>query len=95
MGRTDCPDLKPITSQPWLVWHSLNESEMARSSECTEQYAQEVFDSADIVRDAMFRAKRGTPYGPFPTLTTLVIKTKLTPPTFPLTSQHPVLGKIM
>jgi hypothetical protein len=27
---------------------------MARSSECTEQYAQKVFDRADIVRDAMF-----------------------------------------
>jgi hypothetical protein len=25
---------------------------MARSSECTEQYAQKVFDSAGIVRDA-------------------------------------------
>jgi hypothetical protein len=34
---------------------SFNESQMARSSECTEQYAQEVFDSADIVKDAMFR----------------------------------------
>jgi len=28
-------------------------SEMAHSSECTEQYAQKVFDTADIVRDAM------------------------------------------
>jgi hypothetical protein len=28
---------------------------MARSSECTEQYAQKVFDSAGIVRDAMLR----------------------------------------
>jgi hypothetical protein len=28
---------------------------MARSSECTEQYAQKVFDSADIVRDGIFR----------------------------------------
>jgi hypothetical protein len=28
---------------------------MARSSECTEQYAQKVLDTADIVRDAMFR----------------------------------------
>ena len=28
---------------------------MARSSECTEQYAQKVFDSADIVRDGMLR----------------------------------------
>ena len=27
---------------------------MARSSECTEQYAQKVFDSAGIVRDAIF-----------------------------------------
>jgi hypothetical protein len=26
---------------------------MARSSECTEQYAQKVFDSAGIVRDAI------------------------------------------
>jgi hypothetical protein len=28
---------------------------MARSSECTEQYAQKVFDTADIVRDAIYR----------------------------------------
>src|ERR1017187_9920525 len=28
---------------------------MARSSECTDQYAQKVFDNADIVRDAIFR----------------------------------------
>jgi hypothetical protein len=27
-------------------------SEMARSSECTEQYAQKVLDTADFVRDA-------------------------------------------
>jgi len=26
---------------------------VARSSECTEQYAQKVFDNADIVRDAI------------------------------------------
>jgi hypothetical protein len=35
---------------------------MARSSECTEQYAQKVFDSADIVRDGMLQQlakKRG------------------------------------
>ena len=29
---------------------------MARSSECTEQYAQKVLDTADIVRDAIFQA---------------------------------------
>jgi hypothetical protein len=28
---------------------------MARSSECTEQYAQKVLDTADFVRDARFR----------------------------------------
>ena len=28
---------------------------MARSSECTEQYAQKVFDSADIVREGIYR----------------------------------------
>jgi hypothetical protein len=28
---------------------------MALSSECTGSYAQKVLDSADIVRDAMFR----------------------------------------
>jgi hypothetical protein len=28
---------------------------MARSSECTEQYAQKVLDTAGIVRDAMFQ----------------------------------------
>ena len=28
---------------------------MARSSECAEQYAQKVFDSADIVREGIYR----------------------------------------
>ena len=35
---------------------------MARSSECTEQYAQKVFDSADIVREAMFRQQSHAAY---------------------------------
>ena len=30
-------------------------SEVARSSECTEQHAQKVIDSAGIVRDAIYR----------------------------------------
>ena len=29
----------------------LNESEMARSSECTDEYARKVLDTADIVRE--------------------------------------------
>jgi hypothetical protein len=70
---------------------------MALCYECVLKCARKLLDTADIVREAMLRQlKRGsTPYGPFPTLTTLVTKTKLTPPTFPLTSQHPVLGKTM
>src|ERR1700722_18171438 len=32
---------------------------MARSSECTDSYAQKVLDAADIVRDAMLRQLRG------------------------------------
>jgi hypothetical protein len=35
MGRTEIPDLKLITSEPWLERHVFNESEMAHSSECT------------------------------------------------------------
>jgi hypothetical protein len=35
--------------------HIFNESEMARSSECTDQYARKVLDTADIVREAIYR----------------------------------------
>jgi hypothetical protein len=58
MGRTEIPDLKLITSEPWLVWQIFNESEMARSSECQDYYARKVLDTADIVRDAMLRQLR-------------------------------------
>jgi hypothetical protein len=37
--------------------HIFNESEMARSSECKEQYAQKTLDTADIVRDAIYANK--------------------------------------
>jgi hypothetical protein len=36
-----------------LVWQTFNQSEMARSSECTGWYARKVLDTAGIVRDAM------------------------------------------
>jgi len=42
-----------------LDGHIFNESEMARSSECTDNYAQEVLDTADIVREAMFHQHCG------------------------------------
>jgi hypothetical protein len=54
-GSDSVPDLKRIASEPWLDAHIFNESEMVRSSECTEQYAQKTLDTADIVRDAMLR----------------------------------------
>jgi hypothetical protein len=44
--------------------HIFNESEMARSSECKEQYAQKVLDTADIVRDAMLRQQQQRPRVP-------------------------------
>ena len=50
---------------------------MAHFSKCTEQYAQKVFDSADIVRDAIFRQ-----------LTPVAIKVKkVRLRTFPLKSE--------
>jgi hypothetical protein len=47
--------VKLIASELWLAGHIFNESEMAHSSECTERYARTVLDTADIVREAMFR----------------------------------------
>jgi uncharacterized membrane protein len=44
-----------------LGWQSksnsniINESEMARSWECRDQLAQKVIDTADVVREAIFR----------------------------------------
>ena len=55
MGRTEIPDLKPITSEPWLDRPIFHESEMAHSSECTGQCAPKVLDTADIVREAMLQ----------------------------------------
>jgi hypothetical protein len=55
MGRTEFPDLNRLRASLGWYGRTFNESEMARSSECTEQYAQKVFDSAGIVRDAIFQ----------------------------------------
>ena len=35
---------------------------MARSSECTDSYAQKVLDAADIVREAMLRQQSHAAY---------------------------------
>jgi len=46
-----------IASEPGLVEQSNHfyESEMALLFECTSQCAQKLFDTADIVRDEIFR----------------------------------------
>jgi hypothetical protein len=55
MGRTEVPDLKTDYERAGVgMAQHINESEMARSSECTHSYAQKVLDAADIVREAIF-----------------------------------------
>jgi hypothetical protein len=58
MGRTECQTGILIASGLWLDRHIFNESEMARSSECTDRYAQKVLDTADIVREAIYQQLR-------------------------------------
>jgi hypothetical protein len=48
MSRTEVPDLKRIASEPWLDGHIFNESEMGRSWECKEQYAQKHWTPATL-----------------------------------------------
>jgi hypothetical protein len=53
MGRTEVSDLKTDYERALVgMAEPSTKSEMARSSECTEQYAQKVLDTADFVRDA-------------------------------------------
>jgi len=44
-----------------LGWYgrTFNESEMARSSECTGSYAQKVLDGNDIVREGFYANNAG------------------------------------
>jgi hypothetical protein len=51
-GSDRVPDLNTDCERALVGWAHFNESEMARSSECKEQYAQKTLDTADIVRDA-------------------------------------------
>src|SRR6266851_7718794 len=44
MGRTEFADLKRLRASLGWYGRTFNESEMARSSECTERYAQKVLD---------------------------------------------------
>ena len=43
-------------------WYGhFNKSEMALFSECTDRYAQKLLDTADIVREAIYRQVRTVP----------------------------------
>jgi hypothetical protein len=54
-GSDRVPDLKDYDASLWLERHFFNESEMALFPECMLQCARNSLDTADIVRDAIFR----------------------------------------
>jgi len=54
MGRTESPHLKKDYERACGWYGHFNKSEMALFSECTDRYAPNLLDTADIVRDAMF-----------------------------------------
>jgi hypothetical protein len=56
-GRKSEPE-KRLRASLWLV-RPFNKSEMALFSECTDKYAQKLLDTADIVREAIFRQLAG------------------------------------
>jgi len=55
MGRTESPNLKNDYERACGWYGHFNKSEMALFSECTDRYAQNMLDTADIVREAIFR----------------------------------------
>jgi hypothetical protein len=67
MGRTESLNLKNDYERACGWYGHFNKSEMALFSECTDRYAQKLLDTADIVREAIFRqpgaiAGRGIAY---------------------------------
>jgi hypothetical protein len=55
MGRTESLNLKNDYERACGWYDHFNKSEMALFSECTERYAQNMLDTADIVREAMLQ----------------------------------------
>ena len=55
MGRTESLNLKNDYERACGWSGHFNKSEMALFSECTERYAQNMLDTADIVREGIFR----------------------------------------
>jgi hypothetical protein len=58
MGRAESLNLKNDYERACGWYGHFNKSEMALFSECTERYAQNMLDTADIVREAMLRQLR-------------------------------------
>jgi hypothetical protein len=58
-GSDRVPDLSGLRAS-LVGWkrQPINESEMALFSECSLQYARKVLDTADIVREAIYRQSR-------------------------------------
>ena len=54
MGRTESLNLKNDYERACGWYGHFNKSEMALFSECTDRYAQNMLDTADIVREAIF-----------------------------------------
>jgi hypothetical protein len=67
MGRTESPNLKKDYERACGWYGHFNKSEMALLSECTDRYAQKLLDTADIVREAIYRqlSWRGPPSSAF------------------------------
>jgi len=57
-GSDRVPDLKRLRASLWWAKAIFIKSELALFSECTLECAQKLFDTADIVRDAMFNNYR-------------------------------------
>jgi hypothetical protein len=53
MGRTEIPNLKTDYERAFDWYGHFNKSEMALFFECTDRYAQNMLDTADIVREAI------------------------------------------
>ena len=59
-GSDRVPDLKRLRCEPWLERHYFNYSEMALLFECTARCVPILLDTADIVREAIFRTTHGS-----------------------------------
>ena len=58
MGRTESLNLKNDYERACGWYGHFNKSEMALFSECTDRYAQNMLDTADIVREAILQQLR-------------------------------------